>query len=156
MTDIQVTVPGHLTADPEVSEVNGTTKVQFTIASNPSVFRDGKWVDLPAVFFTCQVWGGLAQAVAQRYQRGSFVIASGVMRANEYENREGAKKRFQYLKVENIGTHIASREGTNQAQYAPSITESAQSGYETPSSTNRPTWGVNQPHSGNSGDWGRV
>lgn len=109
MSETTVTATGHLTGPPELREGESTTKVEFTIASNPTQFRDGQWQKLPTVFTPCVAWGRLAQTIADRLSQGSLVTATGRMRAREYENAQGQTKRFQHLLVDEIGTHLMDR-----------------------------------------------
>lgn len=125
MAEVRVTATGRLTADPEVGDVNGKTKCQFTLATTPQMFKDGSYQDLPPVFTTVEFWGGIATAVAAKYRRGSLAVVTGVMRAKEYENRAGDKKRFQYLRGEEVAEHVADRASMQSADNARSTTESA-------------------------------
>lgn len=159
MNEVRVTATGKLTDDPKVVDVNGKSKVEITIATNPQMFKDGEYKDLPAVFTTAEFWGGIATAVAAKFAKGSLVVATGVMRAKEYENREGQQKRFQYLRGEEIAEHVANRASANTAGASQSGTEYRQgadggSGWGTHShgATNAPysTAQSNNPYEQNS------
>lgn len=151
MSEVRISATGRLTAAPKSEERGGATKTEFTLATNPSAYRNGEWTDLPAVFTQCQAWRGLATAIAAAYASGTLVVVSGVMRAREYQGQDGAQKRFQYLEVDEIGRHISSKDSPDSAGTMRSATEPAQSG------DNGQNWGNyasetrNGPYEANSG-----
>ena len=150
MAEVRITATGRLTADPEVGDVNGKTKCQFTLATTPQMFKDGSYQDLPPVFTTVEFWGGIATAVAAKYRRGSLVVVTGVMRAKEYENRAGEQKRFQYLRGEEVGDHVADRNSTSNPGDARSATESARGADGGSNWGGYPAGAANGPYSPNS------
>jgi single-strand DNA-binding protein len=104
--DINITVVGNLTADPELRFTpNGAAVANFTIASTNRI-RDkatGEYRDGDTVFLRASVWRQYAENVAESLTRGMRVIATGRLRVREYETREGGKGTSVELDVDDIG-----------------------------------------------------
>lgn len=104
--DINITVVGNLTADPELRFTpNGAAVANFTIASTNRV-RDkatGEYRDGDTVFLRASVWRQYAENVAESLTRGMRVIATGRLRVREYETRDGGKGTSVELDVDDIG-----------------------------------------------------
>lgn len=104
--DINVTVVGNLTNDPELRFTpSGAAVASFTIASN-SRFLDkttNEWKDGEPVFMRCSVWRQYAENVAESLTRGTRVIATGRLKQRSYDNRDGQKVTVIELEVDDVG-----------------------------------------------------
>jgi single-strand DNA-binding protein len=103
-----ITVVGNLTAAPELRYTQaGVAVANFTIASTPKV-RDkasGTFVDGEALFLRCSAWREFAENIAS-LDKGTRVIAQGVLEQRNYETKEGEKRQAIELKVEAIGPDL--------------------------------------------------
>lgn len=156
MQEITVTAVGNLTKDPEVTEVNNTTKAEIVLASTPSQIKDGQWTDLPTVFTTVVFWGGPASAAAQ-YRSGALLVVRGVMRAREYES-DGQQRRFQYVKGQDVGLHVADRSHLQSQNHPRSDAETARPGDNASNWGGNPSGDYSAPYGANTGAsrvWGQ-
>ena len=86
---------GNVTADPELRYTqNGTPVVSFTIAQQNGHFdrQKGEYVDEQATFLRVSAWRGLAENIAASLHKGQRAIVIGVLKQNDYEDREGNKR----------------------------------------------------------------
>lgn len=107
--DIQVTVIGNLTADPELRFTpSGAAVANFTIANNPRVYdkQTNGWKDGDPVFLRCNIWRQPAENVAETLVRGNRVIVTGRLRQRSFETREGEKRTVMELEVDEIGASL--------------------------------------------------
>jgi len=104
--DINVTIVGNLTNDPELRFTpSGAAVASFTVASN-SRYLDkatNEWKDGEPVFMRCSVWRQYAENVAESLTRGTRVIVSGRLKQRSYETREGEKRQVMELEVDDVG-----------------------------------------------------
>jgi single-strand DNA-binding protein len=104
--DINVTVVGNLTNDPELRFTpSGAAVASFTIASN-SRYLDkatNEWKDGEPVFMRCSVWRQYAENVAESLTRGTRVIATGRLKQRSYDNRDGQKVTVIEMEVDDVG-----------------------------------------------------
>jgi single-strand DNA-binding protein len=109
-----ITVVGNLTAAPELRYTQGGLAVaNFTIASTPKV-RDktsGTYVDGEALFLRCSAWREFAENIAS-LEKGTRVIAQGVLEQRNYETKEGEKRIVIELKVESMGPELRYAKAT--------------------------------------------
>jgi single-strand DNA-binding protein len=104
--DVNLTVVGNLTADPELRFTpSGDAVANFTIASTSRKFdkESNGWKDGDTVFLRASVWRQYAENVAESLTKGTRVIASGRLKVREYEARDGSKGTSVELEVEDIG-----------------------------------------------------
>lgn len=90
--NVEVTVIGNLTADPELRfTADGQPVASFRVASARRVQdrETGEWKDGETMFLTCTVWRQQAEHVAESFQRGSRVMVRGRLRQRTYETRQG-------------------------------------------------------------------
>src|SRR6201992_3612318 len=93
--DVNITVIGNLTDDPELRFTpSGAAVTNFTVASTPRVLdkASNEWKDGDALFMRCSIWRQAAENVAESLQKGMRVIATGVLKQRSFETREGAKR----------------------------------------------------------------
>ena len=104
--DINVTVVGNLTNDPELRFTpSGAAVASFTVASS-SRYLDkatNEWKDGDPVFMRCSVWRQYAENVAESLQKGMRVIVQGRLKQRSYETREGEKRTVVEMEVDDVG-----------------------------------------------------
>lgn len=104
--EIEITVVGNLTADPELRYTqSGISVASLTIAQSPRVFdkKSNEWGDGDAVFMRCTIWRDYAENVAASLKKGARVIAIGYLTQSTYETKEGQKRTSFELQVNDIG-----------------------------------------------------
>lgn len=126
--DINVTVVGNLTADPELRFTpQGAAVASFTVAAS-SRYLDkatNEWKDTDPVYMRCSVWRQYAENVAESLTKGMRVIVSGRLKQRSYETREGEKRTVVELDVEEVGpalryaTARVTRTASNGSAAAP-------------------------------------
>lgn len=106
---IQLTVVGNLTTDPELRfTANGKAVVNFVVACS-----DRKWdketntyTEGNTVFMNCTAWNKVAENVAESLQKGMQVIAQGIYRQHDFEDKQGAKQRRYELECDTVGASL--------------------------------------------------
>ena len=104
--DINVTIVGNLTNDPELRFTpSGAAVASFTVASTPRVLdkATNEWKDGEALFMRCSVWRQYAENVAESLTKGSRVIVTGRLKQRSYETREGEKRTVVEMDVDEVG-----------------------------------------------------
>jgi single-strand DNA-binding protein len=104
-----ITVIGNLTNDPELRFTPGGHAVaNFTIASTPRTFnrQTNAWEDGETLFLRSSLWREAAENVAESLTKGSRVIASGRLKSQTYETKEGEKRTVNVLEVDEIGPSL--------------------------------------------------
>jgi single-strand DNA-binding protein len=104
--DINVTIVGNITNDPELRFTpSGAAVASFTVASN-SRYLDkttNEWKDGEPVFMRCSVWRQYAENVAESLTRGTRVIVNGRLKQRSYDSREGNKVTVIEMEVDDVG-----------------------------------------------------
>lgn len=104
--EINVTVVGNLVADPELRFTNnGTAVANFRVASVPSVYRDGQWVDGDGVYLNCTVWKQAGENAAESLTKGMRVIVQGRLKQRSWE-KDGVKRTETYIEVDEVGPSL--------------------------------------------------
>jgi single-strand DNA-binding protein len=104
--DVNVTIVGNLTNDPELRFTpSGAAVASFTVASTPRVLdkTTNEWKDGEALFMRCSVWRQYAENVAESLSKGSRVIVTGRLKQRSYETREGEKRTVVEMEVDEVG-----------------------------------------------------
>ena len=104
--DVNVTIVGNLTGDPELRFTpSGAAVASFTVASTPRVLdkATNEWKDGEALFMRCSVWRQYAENVAESLQKGTRVIVTGRLKQRSYETREGEKRTVMEMEVDDVG-----------------------------------------------------
>jgi single-strand DNA-binding protein len=104
--DVNVTIVGNLTNDPELRFTpSGAAVASFTVASTPRILDKGtnEWKDGEALFMRCSVWRQYAENVAESLTKGSRVIVTGRLKQRSYETREGEKRTVVEMDVDEVG-----------------------------------------------------
>lgn len=95
----KVILIGNLTKDAELSFVKGTGSAitKFNLAVSRG-YKDKNETD----FINCVVFGKIAENVAQYTSKGSKVAVEGSLRINNYTDKDGNKRSFTEIYVNNI------------------------------------------------------
>lgn len=104
--DVNVTIVGNLTADPELRFTpSGAAVANFRVASTPRVLdkATNEWKDGEAFYVSCSVWRQYAENVAESLTKGMRVIVSGRLKQRSYDTREGEKRTVVELEVDEVG-----------------------------------------------------
>jgi single-strand DNA-binding protein len=104
--DINVTVVGNLTNDPELRFTpSGAAVASFTVAASSRYLdkASNEWKDSDPVFMRCSVWRQYAENVAESLQKGMRVIVQGRLKQRSYETREGEKRTVVEMEVDDVG-----------------------------------------------------
>ena len=107
--DVNITVIGNLTADPELRYTpNGAAVANFTVASTPRQFdrQSNEWKDGETLFMRCSIWREAAENVAESLSRGTRVIVSGRLKSRSYETKEGERRTVMELEVDEVGPSL--------------------------------------------------
>ena len=118
--DVNVTIVGNLTSDPELRFTpSGAAVASFTVASTPRVLdkATNEWKDGEAVFMRCSVWRQYAENVAESLTKGMRVIVTGRLKQRSYETREGEKRTVIEMEVDEVGpvAEVRDRQGEQGA-----------------------------------------
>ncbi|MFN8170924.1 MAG: single-stranded DNA-binding protein [Candidatus Nanopelagicales bacterium] len=104
--DVNVTIVGNLTADPELRFTpSGAAVANFRVASTPRVLdkASNEWKDGEPFYVSCNVWRQYAENVAESLTKGMRVIVQGRLKQRSYETREGEKRTVVELEVDEVG-----------------------------------------------------
>ncbi|PZR55183.1 single-stranded DNA-binding protein [Xylanimonas oleitrophica] len=88
MSDVNVTVVGHVGQDPTLyTSGSGTRWTSIRVASTRRVRdpRTGEWGDGPTMWFTVRSFGDRALNVVESLRKGTPVVVSGRLAFEEYE-----------------------------------------------------------------------
>lgn len=139
-----LTVVGNLTDAPELRYTqNGLPVANFTIASTPRTFdrQANEWKDGDALFLRASVWREFAEHVAGSLTKGSRVIATGRLKQQSYQDREGNNRTSIVLEVDEMGPSLRYATAT--------VTRAASTGRQHPAQSTE--WDSRQP--GDSEAW---
>lgn len=106
--EVNITIVGRLTADPELRFVNsGGAVCSFTVAHNSRKYNktSKEWEDSEATFYRCSLWGHGAENVAETLRKGSPVIVQGAYGSRSWE-KNGEKQTMQEVRVDTIGLNL--------------------------------------------------
>lgn len=105
--EIQVTLIGNMTADPELRySPGGDAVANFTVASTPRVYKDGAWVDGEASFMRVAAWRKLGENVAESFRKGSRVVVVGKIKQRSWETKEGQKRTDWVMDAEDVAGSV--------------------------------------------------
>ncbi len=108
MTDLNnVTVGGRITSDLQDRQVaylqNGTCVLNFSIANNRSVQRNGQWEN-ECSFFDCVIFGKAAENLKNKIRKGLKIVIVGILEQQNWLDRNGFKKSKVQIVVEHYET----------------------------------------------------
>lgn len=86
-----VTLSGRIGRDAEARQAGERWVVRFTLATDRRANVNGQWVNV-ADWHTVELWGSSAKA-AEFLKKGTQATVSGSLRYDEYEGKDGVKRR---------------------------------------------------------------
>lgn len=96
----KVILTGRITKNLELKyTTNEKAVVEFTIATNRPVIRDG---EKQADFINCKVYGTQAENLAKYQGKGSLIAVFGEMRVDQWQNEQGENRYKTYVLVSNV------------------------------------------------------
>jgi len=104
--DVNVTIVGNLTADPELRFTpSGAAVANFRVASTPLVLdkATNEWKDGEPFYVSCSVWRQYAENVAESLTKGMRIVVTGRLKQRSYDTREGEKRTVVELEVDEVG-----------------------------------------------------
>lgn len=129
----QVILIGNVGADPEVSYMrNGFAIAKLSVATNDGYFsgKDSKWIDVTTWHKVKQL-GKDAENVGQ-VRKGDTVIIIGSKAVDTWDDREGNRKYFEYVKASIIAKVIALENMQREPSYpGPQHQQAPQQQYHT-------------------------
>jgi single-strand DNA-binding protein len=108
MPDNTITLVGNVTNEPELRFTpSGRQVANFSVAVNRR-FRnsEGAWEDRLEGFFRCNVWGEMAENVAESLQKGTRVVVTGRLQQRTWEGQEGERREATEVNVDEIGPSL--------------------------------------------------
>ena len=105
----QVTLRGNLTRDPELKySAAGKPLVRFTVVTSRRVKdqQTGEWRDDSVTFWDCVAFGQLAENAAESLEKGTAVIVQGNAAQEEWETKEGEKRRSMKVMVDDLAVSL--------------------------------------------------
>lgn len=122
---------GNLAADATTrSTQNGYNIANFTVVSNRSYQKDGKWADVTS-FVTVAASGKLAEFIASHFRKGDPIMIAGTLTSNSYKNKNG-ENRTSYTVWADKATFASRSKGAAQ---------NATSAAPAPTAPTAPTYG---------------
>jgi single-strand DNA-binding protein len=123
---IHATILGRLGRDPEIKNVNGTSILNFTLATDHG-FGDKK----QTMWIRCAVFGKRADTLAQYLAKGSQVLVQGELYTREWEKKDGTtatELEFRVAELEFAGSKGDSQQQPAQQQAPAPAPRAAQGG----------------------------
>ena len=108
----QVTLRGNLTRDPEMRYTNaGKPVVSFTVVTSRRFKSDttGEWEDRDVTFWDCVAFGQIAENAAESLEKGTGVIVQGNAAQQEWETKEGEKRRSMKVVIDDVAVSLRFR-----------------------------------------------
>lgn len=100
---------GNLTRDPETRHTqSGAQVTNFTIAVND---RSRGRQNETTMFIRVDTWNKTAEIASQYLQKGSMVLVEGRLKIDEYETRDGQKRRDPVVTADRISLGPRPRDG---------------------------------------------
>lgn len=107
-----ITIAGQLGKDAEVRYLNnGDPVCTFSVA-------DSQGKDKPTIWWRCSLFGKRAESLSQYLTKGQSVTVSGVFTEREYTDKDGAQKKAQEVRVNDLALQGGKREQSAPAQQA--------------------------------------
>lgn len=104
---------GRITKDLEVrTNEAGTSKCQFTIAVPRRGAKEGTQ---QTDFINVVAWNKMAENLEKYMGKGSQIGVEGCVRADNYEDRDGNKRVYNYVLAENI-TYLSGFKGVEKKE----------------------------------------
>lgn len=105
-----ITIAGQLGKDAEVRHLNnGDPVCSFSVA-------DSQGREKPTIWWRCSLFGKRAESLAQYLVKGQAVTVTGSVTEREYTDKDGAPKKAQEVRVNDIALQGGKRETTPAPQ----------------------------------------
>ncbi|MFH1287770.1 MAG: single-stranded DNA-binding protein [bacterium] len=104
---------GNVTRDPELRFTPaGTAVAKFGLATSRNVKKDEKWEDI-TTFHNIVCWQKLAEHVAERLTKGTFVTIQGRIENRSYDGKDGVKRYISEVVADSVFFKSPKKEGTS-------------------------------------------
>ena len=108
MTDLNnVIVGGRITSDLQDRQVaylqNGTCVLNFSIANNKSVNKNGQWEN-ECSFFDCVIFGKAAENLKNKIRKGLKIVIVGRLEQQSWTDNNGNRKNKVQIVVDHYDT----------------------------------------------------
>lgn len=97
---VNIFLTGRLTADPTITENNGRTCCNFSVAAKTR--RKGDDGEYISDFYRVAVWGAQADACSRYLARGSMVAVSGSADQSPYLSNRGEPRSGMQINASNV------------------------------------------------------
>ncbi|MFN2389473.1 MAG: single-stranded DNA-binding protein [Actinomycetota bacterium] len=108
MADNTITLVGNVTDDAELRFTpRGQAVANFTVAVNRRwKDQEGQWQDKLDGVFKCNVWGAMAENVAESLTKGTRVVLTGRLQQRSWEDNDGNKRSAFEIQVDEVGPSL--------------------------------------------------
>lgn len=112
---------GNMGKDPEVKTLpNGTTVANFSLATNESFKKDGKY-EKKTTWHNIKVFGGTADFVAKYLKSGSKVLVEGKITSEQWQDKaDPSKTHYKTVIIASQIQSLSRMEKTTEDQNDPS------------------------------------
>ena len=86
----------------------------FTIAVNERIKDGNERKDGEPSYYDATAWRKLAEQVTEHLRKGTRVVATGKMKIERYETKDGAQRTKAVVTVDEIGESVRFLQGTGQ------------------------------------------
>ena len=108
-----ITIAGQLGKDAEIRHLpNGDAVCNFSVA-------DSQGREKPTIWWRCSLFGKRAESLLQYLKKGQSVTVSGTVTEREYTDKDGAQKKAQEVRVNDISLQGGKREDAAPQYAAP-------------------------------------
>lgn len=104
-----VTLRGRMVRDPEMRfTANGKPLTRFSVVTSRRFKNEhtGEWEDRDTTFWDCVAFGQLAENIAESLLKGTAVIVSGNAASEEWETKDGEKRRSMKVIAEDVAPSL--------------------------------------------------
>lgn len=117
MTDLNcVTIGGRITSDLQDRQVaylqNGTCVLEFSIANNKSVQKNGQWEN-ECSYFDCVIFGKAAENLKSKIRKGLKIVILGRLEQSSWTDNNGNRK----SKIKIIVEHYDAEKTSDMMNY---------------------------------------
>lgn len=108
-----ITVAGQLGKDAEIRHLpNGDAVCNFSVA-------DSQGREKPTIWWRCSLFGKRAESLLHYLKKGQSVTVSGTVTEREYTDKDGAQKKAQEVRVNDIALQGGKRDEAAPQYAAP-------------------------------------
>ncbi len=97
---------------------DGTAIAKMSLASSDRVKKKGEWED-ETCWWNGTYFGNHAEKVAGSATKGDFIEVRGVVRSNDWTDKEGKKHSDKYISIEKVKTLTKKPQSTQQTKPQP-------------------------------------